>query len=71
MTLLAPASTPTLTVRPTGRDTYTADVNGRFAGTIDVQGPNHYVRDGFGQYLGDYATLTAARHRLTEHHRSR
>jgi hypothetical protein len=73
VTLLAPAPAPsrTLTLRSVSPDTYVADIDGRFAGTIEIHGDHHYVRDGFGQYLGEYAALTVAQQRLTNHHQSR
>ena len=37
---------------------------GAFAGTIDPQDAHFFVRDQFGQYLGDYRSLAAARQRL-------
>ena len=38
--------------------------DGCFAGTIDQHGTHYYVRNQFGEYLGEYAELTAAERAL-------
>ncbi|WP_220456617.1 hypothetical protein [Curtobacterium sp. ME12] len=39
---------------------WVAEAEGSYAGTVDRQGKHHYVRNGYGEYIGDYATLPAA-----------
>ena len=47
-----------------GDELWVGNNRGAFAGTIDPQDAHFYVRDHFGQYLGDYPNLAAARQRL-------
>ncbi|TCL78374.1 hypothetical protein EDF31_11821 [Curtobacterium sp. PhB142] len=46
---------------------WVADNDGAFAGTIDQHGRHFFVRNGFGEYLGDYHALTAAQTALDTH----
>ncbi|PZE66516.1 MULTISPECIES: hypothetical protein [unclassified Curtobacterium] len=48
---------------------WVADDAGAFAGTVDQHGRHFFVRNGFGEYLGDYRTLRAAQTALAEHAR--
>jgi hypothetical protein len=45
---------------------WVADDHGAFAGTIDRQNRHFFVRNGFGEYLGDYRTLAAAQTALEQ-----
>ncbi|MBF4616446.1 hypothetical protein [Curtobacterium sp. VKM Ac-1376] len=45
---------------------WVADHRGAFAGTIDQQGRHFFVRNGFGEYIGDYRTFRAAQTALTD-----
>lgn len=71
-----PKTSPALTVtdssavlRWAAADTgfWVADHGGAFAGTIDQHGQHFFVRNGFGEYLGDYRTLPAAQTALDRH----
>lgn len=46
---------------------WVADDRGAFAGTIDQHSSHFFVRNGFGEYIGDYRTLTAAQTALDRH----
>ncbi|QZQ54730.1 hypothetical protein KZI27_15795 [Curtobacterium sp. TC1] len=46
---------------------WVADSGGAFAGTIDQHGQHFFVRNGFGEYLGDYRTLPDAQTALDRH----
>jgi hypothetical protein len=43
---------------------WVADNDGAFAGTVDQHGSQFFVRNGFGDYLGDYRFLPAAQRAL-------
>ncbi|WP_439689797.1 hypothetical protein ACRQ4C_01475 [Curtobacterium sp. SP.BCp] len=45
---------------------WVADADGSYAGTVDRQGKHHFVRNGYGEYIGDYTTLPAAQHALAQ-----
>lgn len=73
-----PKASPALTVPVTDFSTvlrwaaadagfWVADHGGAFAGTIDQHGQHFFVRNGFGEYLGDYRTLPAAQLALDRH----
>lgn len=64
---VSPAICPPLTFAAADDGFRVADNAGAFAGTIDQHGTHYYVRNGFGEYLGDYATLSAAQHALAAH----
>lgn len=64
---VSPAIFSTLTFAAADDGFWVADNAGAFAGTIDQHGTHYYVRNGFGEYLGDYATLSAAQHALEAH----
>lgn len=46
---------------------WVADNRGAFGGTIDQHGRHFFVRNAFGEYLGDYRTLPAAKAALDHH----
>jgi hypothetical protein len=67
VTLLAPnfpQSTSSFRLTEADSGFWVANKRGAFAGTIDQQDDHVYLRDCFGRYLGDYATLLIAQQHL-------
>ncbi|WP_423920756.1 hypothetical protein ACPEEZ_14860 [Frigoribacterium sp. 2-23] len=64
MTLLAPVPTTSIRLAEAEAGFWVANHDGAFAGTIDRHGDHYYVRDCFGQYVGDYSSQAAAAERL-------
>jgi len=63
----SPALSTDLTWARADDDLWVADDAGAFARTIDRQGEHFFVRNAFGEYVGDYRTLGAGRTALAGH----
>lgn len=65
VTPVAPALPRILWTRPdTGL--WAANYGGYYGGTVDRQGAHYFVRDTYGQYVGDFRSLEEAQQRLAE-----